>query len=114
MRDGDVTVSTSMIRVGSTMYPVHNITAVSIAKKPGQRTSGIVLAVLGLVFTLILPPLGVLMLLAGAVTALTSKDKFILHLATNGGQVAAMESTEEEKIHRTAAALGTALSYRRY
>jgi len=111
--NGDCLVTTSRVQVRGTMYPLGGLTAVNVSKKSGQRGAGIVLAILGLVIALAVPPLGLVMLLIGVVVALVSGDKFFLVLMTAGGQLNVLESSDENAVRQAAGAIAQALAYRR-
>jgi hypothetical protein len=112
LRDGNVVITTARISIDSTMYPVAGITAVQTTRTPGARRTGIGMVVLGALMTPVFPVAGVPLAALGLVLAIWSKDKHALRLATAGGQVDALVSTDAARVARLAAALGDAIARR--
>ncbi len=108
-----VTITSTQAQIGSTMYPIAGITAVSTGKTPASRGSPIVLAVLGVLSAAIgistdsgvVLGTGALFAVIGGATAALAKDEYTLTISTAGGQVMALKSHNADDVARVSLAL---------
>lgn len=123
-QDGSVTVTSTMLSIGATMYPIRNITSVSsatIAPVISGYVGLLVLLVPVLLMGVInLPNTGVSGILGVSVFAALfaiiarvirrARNTFVLRISTSGGQVDALKSIDEADITRVAKAVMDAIA----
>jgi hypothetical protein len=107
-----IIVSTARFVVGTTTYPLAGITAVSTSAIKPKYLLPLILILFGLPLLPAKAPLGLPLLLAGIAIIVLSKKRFVVRMATAGGQVDALASKDRAYIERVVSALNTAIIQR--
>ncbi len=111
--DRGVRITNTRAIVGTTTYSMANITSVSMAVKPANRTPGIVLAVLGLIFLAIpvsgIRVFGVVLLVLGILIAVIVKPTYRVRIGSASGESDAISSKDNKYIQGIVTAMNEAI-----
>ena len=113
----DIHITNARAVLGGKTYAMANITSVSMAKKPANRTLGIVIALIGVIIaacggigdTSIWIILGVLGLVVGIVIAALIKPSYIVRLGSASGESDALASHDQQYIREIVVAVNEAI-----
>ncbi len=99
-----VRITNTRVIVGATTYAMANISSVSMAKKPANRTLGIVLAILGVIL-LVIPAsavrvFGVVLLGLGILIAVIAKPTYTVRIGSASGESDAISSKDKVYIQK--------------
>ena len=116
-----VRITNTRAIVGATTYAMANITSVSTAVKPANRTPGIVVAILGLLVLVITGLLGssggvifgVIFLGLGILVAVIAKATYVVRIGSASGEADAISSKDEKYIQAIVQAMNEAFIKRR-
>lgn len=117
LSEGDVSVSTARFVVGAQTYPISNVSSVKWFATPPNTSLAVLLILLGallLVYAITQKEAGAVFLAVGALgggVALWRASKAVCHvvLATSGGEVRAVSSTDRASVERIVGALNQAI-----
>ena len=108
--EGNVKVTTARFVVKTTTYPIAGITAVSHDSIPVSRVLPILLVLVGILALAIkIWLLGIFLALCGILALAFMKPKHTVGIATAGGQIKAVESSDGPYIERIVVALNRAV-----
>jgi len=113
-KEGGVSVTNTRVIVGTKVYAMANVSSVSATKKPTTvRKIGILIAIIALIAIVLVVMsslvdstginvggivIGVILLLVGVVFVVTAKDKYIVRIASNSGEVDILSSKNAVRI----------------
>ena len=114
---GNIHITNARAVLGGKTYAMANITSVAMAKRPANRTLGIVVALVGIILaacggigdTSLWIILGVLALLTGIVMAVITKPSYIVRLGSASGESDALSSKDQEYIREIVGAVNEAI-----
>ena len=119
-QDGAVTVTNARAVLGGKTYAMANVTSVSMAEKPANRTTGIVIALVGLALAACLGTVGgdasavgiifgLLVLGAGIAMAVTAKGSYIVRIGSASGEADGLVSNDRDHIQKIVSAMNEAI-----
>lgn len=124
-QEGYVTVTTTMLKIGTAMYPIRNISSVQAAAILPSYSTAVMVLLFGLLCSAcgvgivgsfgsdtsaVFLGVGSVCVLLGVVLIATKKKIFSVRIATTGGQVDALTSTDFAAIHRVTQAVAQAVA----
>jgi hypothetical protein len=119
-QDGAVSVTNARAVLGGKTYAMANITSVSMAEKPANRTPGIIIAVVGLVMAACLGAaggdsnatgllFGVVIIGVGVAIAVLAKPSYIVKIGSASGEGDGLVSEDREQIQKIVSAMNEAI-----
>ncbi|MCT0209496.1 MAG: hypothetical protein DCF18_01695 [Cyanobium sp.] len=109
---GDVKVTNARFISGSQTFAMSNVTSVKAFEQRPKRFWGILLLIIGLVIAVSDQAVG-LAISAGAVLILyMQKTVYHVMLSTSGGETSALNTHQQEYLHKVVAALNEAIVHR--
>lgn len=116
-QSGDITITNSRAVIGDQTYSMSNVTSVSVLEIQPNRTGGIILALLGLLFTAVgwasggglFLWLGVLGLAIGIIIIASLRTKYAVCIGSASGESNAFISPDKEHIHPIVEAINKAI-----
>lgn len=119
-QSGDITITNTRAIIGPQTYSMPNVTSVSVLDIQPNRTGGIILALLGLLFAAVgwvgdggfFLWLGVLGLAIGIIIIASLRTKYAVHIGSASGESNALISPNKEHIHPIVEAINKAIAER--
>lgn len=119
-QSGDITITSARAVIGDQTYSMSNITSVSMLAIQPNRTGGIILALLGLLFAAVgwasggglFLWLGVLGLAIGIIIIASLRTKYAVCIGSSSGESNALISPDKEHIHPIVEAINKAIAER--
>jgi hypothetical protein len=119
-QDDAVSVTNARAVLGGKTYAMANITSVSMAEKPANRTPGIIIAVIGLVIAACLGLVGgnsnatgllvgIAIIGAGVAIAVSAKPSYIIKIGSASGEGDGLVSEDREQIQKIVSAMNEAI-----
>ncbi len=108
----DVKITNTRFVNGAQTYAMSNVTSVKSFEQKPKRLGGILVLLVGLAIAVNTPVVG--LLIAGSAGAYLAMQKTMYHvmLATAGGEVSALKTTQQEYLEKVVCALNEAIVYR--
>jgi hypothetical protein len=109
---GDVKVTNARFITGGQTYAMSNVTSVKAFEEKPKRFGGIVVLIVGLLFALNVPVVGLLLAGAAAFYLYSLKTFYHVMLFTAGGEASALKTEQREYLNSVVSALNEAIIHR--
>ncbi|MDD4964732.1 MAG: DUF6232 family protein [Gallionella sp.] len=108
----DVKVTNSRFISGSQTYAMGNVTSVKAFEKKPNRLGGILALLIGLLFSVSAPYVGLTILVVAAIYLYKQKTIYHVMLSTSGGETSALKTYQREYLDKVVSALNKAIVHR--
>jgi ABC-type Fe3+ transport system permease subunit len=109
LSEGGVTVTNARFIVSSQTYAMSGITSVKNSQEPPKRSYPIICGLLGLLFLVGVPLLGIVLVILAIVWWIGQKSQYHVLLTTASGEMKALSSTDGDLITKVVQALNDAI-----
>jgi hypothetical protein len=108
----DVKITNTRFVNGAQTYAMSNVTSVKSFEQKPKRLGGILVLLVGLLIAMNTPVAGLLIAASAGVYLAMQKTMYHVMLATAGGEVSALKTTQREYLEKVVFALNEAIVYR--